>query len=94
MMPKKNDDLSVAKGWETKTFVLNPGKDSPDGVGVASRLAMKAYARSISSIDQDQADSLWAWVQRIERILEGESGRAEAAEIAKNRRGLAKAKGQ
>ncbi len=92
MTPKKNDDLSVAKGWETKTFILSPGKDSPDGV--ASRMAMKAYARSISSIDQDKADSLWAWVQRIERILAEESGRAEAAEIAKNRHGLAKAKGQ
>ena len=95
-MPKENrsrpNDLATAKGLEQKYFVLKPGKDSP--YGVASRAAMKAYALSISSTNQDLADMLWAWRLRIERILAGGTGNSEVAEVAKREGGISKAKGR
>ena len=49
-------------GLEMKYFVLNPHGDSPNAI--ASRMAMVAYAESISSCDKELSQSLLSWVDR------------------------------
>jgi len=52
------------KGLEMKYFVLNPNsKDSHHAL--ASRAAIRVYAMSITAINENLADDLKRWVNKI-----------------------------
>jgi len=64
-------------GLKMKYFVLKPHGDSLNAI--ASRMAMVAYAESISSCDKEFAQSLLSWVDREQaQSQQGESGNCTA----------------
>lgn len=55
------------EGLALKYFVLNPNKQ--DGFGVASREAIRTYAKCISSTDRQLSLDLFQWMDEIEEQI-------------------------
>lgn len=59
-----------------KYFVLKPhSKHAKDPWGNASRVAMRAFARSIEKFDPDTATDLFAWAEREEELARNLGGK-------------------